>query len=362
MDSKQEKNLHHSKKMKIGISLGDLGGINGDILQRALLDLHQSEFFKNHELVLIGEEAAYNEILKKLELSESKFNQLKEIEESYCTWYQPYLDTYDSESFINNLLAENPTIETLLKSGQLQFSYLSASIDLLKEKKIDAIVNCPVNKDRINNYLARHEESSPHYPFRGQTEFYARNFDKKHVVMSFMGEKIKVALMSTHLPLKDVDAYLTKEMIETKMSIVHQALSKLFGLENPKLAVCGLNPHSGENGLIGDFEQRELIPALNQLQANKIEIKGPYPADSYFFQHLHTESDSNKADIICTMYHDQGTVPFKLLHFDDGVNVTLGLDFIRCSTDHGPAYDIALKKVASHKSLLNAIKLAAARY
>ena len=172
--------------------------------------------------------------------------------------------------------------------------------------------------------------------------------------MMMAGSKLRVTLVTIHCPLREVAHRLTIQAVYSMIRITHQALTIDFAIRSPQIAVAGLNPHGGENRLFGSEEQQVIGPAIEQAQKEHIDVSGPYPPDTLFFK-----AASGAFDAVVCMYHDQGLIPFKLLHFEDGVNVTLGLPIVRTSVDHGTAYDIAGKGLASHRSLDEAIKLAA---
>lgn len=209
--------------------------------------------------------------------------------------------------------------------------------------EVDAIVTAPVSKHFIQ--LS--------YPdFIGQTEFFAKMSNTEDVVMSFFSDKLVAGLLTTHCSLSEVASSLTKDMICKKIEIINTSLQRYFKILKPELALLGINPHAGEEGAFGSEEQRVMIPAIAQSQKMGIKITGPFPADTFF------AGNYKKYDMIISAYHDQVLIPFKMLSFDEGVNVTLGLPFIRASVDHGTAFDIAGKGIASEKSLVAAINLA----
>jgi len=172
--------------------------------------------------------------------------------------------------------------------------------------------------------------------------------------MMLAGDKLRVVLVTIHIPLKDVPLVLSKEKILQTIIITESSLSKRFGIENPIIAVAGLNPHAGEGSMFGDEEERIILPAVNLAQSQGFDVLGPYPPDTIFYH-----AQKGLYDAVICMYHDQGLIPFKMIHFADGVNTTLGLPIIRTSVDHGTAYDIAGKGIADPGSLTAAIKMAA---
>jgi len=207
------------------------------------------------------------------------------------------------------------------------------------------MVTAPINKAAI------HAAGSPH---PGHTELLAARCGVGEVVMMLAGERLKVCLVTTHLALADVPAALSSDGILATLRIADGALRRFFGIDQPRLAVLGLNPHAGEGGLFGDEEQRLIRPAIAAAQRLGIAATGPHSADTLF----HFAVQENACDAVVCMYHDQGLIPLKLLHFEDAVNVTLGLPIVRTSVDHGTAYDLAGSGRASEKSLVAAVKMA----
>lgn len=227
--------------------------------------------------------------------------------------------------------------------GRLALACLKEALRLIKEKKIDVLVTAPVNK---------HTVSQAGYFFRGHTEYFARACRVKNFAMMLIGRRLKVVLVTRHIALKEVARTLTAGQIYTTLRTSAWALRKYFGIVRPRIAVCGLNPHSGDEGLIGDEEERIIRPAV--IKAKRFaQIIGPCPADTIFHS-----AWRGSFDAVCAMYHDQGLIPLKMLAFNRGVNLTLGLPFVRTCPDHGTAYDIAGKNKADAGSMKEAIKLA----
>jgi 4-hydroxythreonine-4-phosphate dehydrogenase len=211
--------------------------------------------------------------------------------------------------------------------------------------KLDAITTCPINKQAMN---------AAGYPFPGHTELLAHLVGASSVAMMFLGSKWKIVLVTTHLPLKDVSKWITANRILSTLRLTGEGMKKHFGISHPKIAVLGLNPHCGEEGLLGDEEEREILPAITEARSLGIDVEGPFPADSFFDLSKYTTFD-----VVISMYHDQGLIPIKMHGFKEAVNFTLGLPFIRTSVDHGTAYDIAGKGLADPTNLVKAILTAA---
>ena len=231
--------------------------------------------------------------------------------------------------------------ETGKVPGKASFEYIIRSIKLAMAKKIDAVVTAPINKHSLHMAGIK---------FPGHTEIFAKYTKTKKYAMMLMGEKLKVILATIHTALKNVPEKLTVNGIASLLELVDRSLSKDFGIKDPSIAVCGLNPHAGEEGAFGDEEAKIIIPAIKKAKAMGIKADGPYPADTLFNKVVNHKTH----DAVLAMYHDQGLVPLKLLSFDTGVNVTLGLPIIRTSPDHGTAYDIAGTGKAGEKSILAA--------
>ena len=210
--------------------------------------------------------------------------------------------------------------------------------------RIDAVSTAPINKAAW---------ALAGLPWRGHTELLAELTGARRVAMMFHAERLNVVLATTHVPLAEVPRRLTRERIEEVVGLAHDELPR-FGYPRPRLAVAGLNPHAGENGLLGEEEERSVRPAVEACRARGIVVTGPEPADTLFVRALRGAFD---AVIAC--YHDQGLIPVKLVAFGDAVNVTLGLPIVRTSVDHGTAYDIAGRGVADPSSMIAAVRLAA---
>ena len=192
--------------------------------------------------------------------------------------------------------------------------------------------------------------------YNGHTEILAEKTKAAGFAMMLAGDKLRVVLVTIHIPLKDVPRALSQEKILQTITLTDSFLRTRMGVENPKIAVAGLNPHAGEGGMFGDEEQRLILPAVNLAKGQRFDVHGPYPPDTIFYH-----AQKGLYDAVICMYHDQGLIPFKMIHFTDGVNTTLGLPIIRTSVDHGTAYDIAGKGKADPGSLTAAIKMAAAQ-
>jgi 4-hydroxythreonine-4-phosphate dehydrogenase len=252
----------------------------------------------------------------------------------------------------------SPAVPGILNPANAQYvlSLLDQAADGCLDGCYDAMVTAPIQKSLINR---------ADISFTGHTEYLAHHCHTKHVVMmlcaclpaGFLGLKrprdLRVALVSTHLPLKEVPTALNYELVLETIQIVHQDLRAKFGIVQPKIRVAGLNPHAGESGHLGSEEIEIIAPAIERAKQEGIDVSGPYPGDTMF-----DAAALEEVDTFIAMYHDQGLAPFKFVSFGSGVNVTLGLPIIRTSVDHGTALDIAGKGVADSGSMLQALRLA----
>ena len=228
-------------------------------------------------------------------------------------------------------------------SGKAAFKAIKTSADLLIKEKADAVITAPISKTAIK--LAG-------YNYPGHTEMYGSWTKSKNFVMVFFSKKINAALTTIHEPLKNVPKLLTSKNIKSKIDVIVNMLRRDMNIEKPKIAVLGLNPHAGEEGLIGSEEKKTIAPVINNSEYSEY-LSGPFSPDAFFGRKLY-----ENFDLVLGMYHDQVLIPFKLLSFSSGVNYTAGLPIVRTSPDHGVAYDIAGKNIADEKSILEAFYLA----
>ena len=225
--------------------------------------------------------------------------------------------------------------------GRYALLSLKQAVESLKARNIDALVTAPIHKKNIQ---------SETFNYSGHTPYLKEVFGARDVAMLMTAENMRVALVTEHVPVQQIAQYITKENIISKLQIVHASLQEDFGIEKPKIAVLGLNPHAGDEGLIGNEEETHIQPSVKEMNRQGMLVYGPFSADG-FFAHGHYE----KFDAVLAMYHDQGLIPFKSLAAGEGVNYTAGLPAVRTSPDHGTAFDIAGKGIASHQSFLQAI-------
>jgi 4-hydroxythreonine-4-phosphate dehydrogenase len=226
-------------------------------------------------------------------------------------------------------------------AGQGALASLQRAVQDLKEGKIAAVVTAPINKHNIQ---------SETFKFAGHTEYFADAFEVKDNLMFLVCDELRVGVVTGHIPLGKVRGSITQERITGKINLMLDSLKKDFGIQKPKIAVLGLNPHAGEDGLLGNEEKEIIQQSIDTFKRKGHLIQGPFSADGFFgMKHY------KKFDGVLAMYHDQGLIPFKLLAFDEGVNFTAGMPIVRTSPDHGTAYDIAGKGTADENSMLQAI-------
>jgi 4-hydroxythreonine-4-phosphate dehydrogenase len=230
--------------------------------------------------------------------------------------------------------------------GKASIEYLDKALELFENKEINCLVTCPISKEAIN--LCG-------FKYAGHTEYLAKCTHSKNIVMMLLNDKLKFSLVTRHIPLKDVALYLSNDILYKNISLAHTCLKKLFLIKEPRIVVCGLNPHASDKGLLGNEENRFIKPAIEKIKAElKAHIDGPLSADVAIHKAMKKEYDC-----VIAMYHDQAMIPLKLSGFDTGVNLTLGLPFVRTSPLHGTAFDIAKNpKLANPNSLIQAIRLA----
>ena len=234
------------------------------------------------------------------------------------------------------------------QGGEIAFRSLKKATADLLHLNADIIVTAPINKDNIQN-----EE----FNFLGHTEYFTEKCNQNESLMLMAHHNLKIGLVTNHLPIEKISENIHESQILNKLLLMHQALKKDFAKSNPKIALLGLNPHSGDNGLIGNEEKLIIKPTILAAKKMNINVSGPFPADGFFANKNH-----KKFDGILAMYHDQGLIPFKILSNNEGVNFTAGLPIIRTSPDHGTGYDIAGKSIAKEESFKNALLMAKSIY
>ncbi|MBW2491361.1 MAG: 4-hydroxythreonine-4-phosphate dehydrogenase PdxA [Deltaproteobacteria bacterium] len=320
----------------VGITMGDPVGIGPEII---LLSLCKSSIYNICRPLVIGDfkilNAAKNCVRSKLHINP--------VKDPHKGIYK--IGTIDllnlSETIPDKVSWGNPTVET----GKAMMHYIKAAANLATKGRIAAMVTCPINKMAMQ---------VAGYPYNGHTELLAELTRSENVAMMLAGNRLRVVLVTIHVPLKEVPSLLSEQKVLLTIKLTWQTLRERFGLKTPRIAVAGLNPHAGEGGMFGNEEKNIIIPAIHDARNQGFDIAGALPPDTVFYQ-----AANGRYDAVVSMYHDQGLIPFKLIHFNDGVNITLGLPIIRTSVDHGTAYDIAGKGIADPGSLTAAITMAA---
>jgi 4-hydroxythreonine-4-phosphate dehydrogenase len=316
----------------IGITMGDPTGIGPEIIVKAL---SKKELFQACRPMVFGD----REVL----LRAAKMQALPVTVE--------VIDKIQEEGYLPQKIFLYPLSQlkaTSLhfgkpdqKCGEAMVKYIEEAVRWARNDTLNAITTCPINKQAIN---------AAGYRFSGHTELLAYLVGASSVAMMFLGTKWKVVLVTTHLPIKEISRWISRDRILTTIRMTDEGLKKFFGFTHPKIAVLGLNPHCGEEGLLGEEEKMEIIPAISEARSQGVEIDGPFSADSFFDLSGHSAFDA-----VISMYHDQGLIPIKMLDFNEATNFTLGLPFIRTSVGHGTAYDIAGKGVADPTNLIKAV-------
>ncbi len=312
------------KKPAIAITMGDPCGVGPEIIVKALM---RQEVFDACDPVVIGDPAALERAMGLLGTNPDALRPFRIV----CP---KSLGPED----IRYGLPGGRTCGAVVR-------YIETAVRMTLDREVDGICTCPIHKAHLNAHG---------FAFPGHTEFLQHLTGGGDVVMMLAGPRLKVSLVTIHEALADVPRLLDTDRILRTIRITGEALLRDFGLREPRLAVAGLNPHAGEGGLFGKEEEEVIRPAIEALMASPYVVTGPYPPDTIFRRAFNGEFDA----VVC-MYHDQGLIPIKLVHFDNAVNITLGLPVVRTSVDHGTAYDIAGTGSASPESLLAALSLAA---
>ncbi|MBN1198682.1 MAG: 4-hydroxythreonine-4-phosphate dehydrogenase PdxA [Bacteroidales bacterium] len=326
MDQTQDKEF----RIRIGISHGDINGISYEVILKTLQDQRLAE---NYTIILYGSSKVASYYRKLTEVNELNFNIIKKAEQAHPR--RPnILNVVDEEIRIDmgNL---TPV------AGELAYKALEMAMDDLLKGNIDVLVTAPINKKNIQ---------SEHFHFPGHTEYLADRCKADDSLMLMVTRSFRIGVVTGHIPLNQVAAALSAELIIRKIKLLNESLKQDFGIIKPRIALLALNPHAGDDGLIGDEDQRIIKPAIDEAFTNGILAFGPYPADGFF-----GTANFREFDAILAMYHDQGMIPFKLLSFDEGVNFTAGLPVVRTSPAHGTAFDIAGKNQANPNAFRHAL-------
>lgn len=319
-----------SDKPRIGITLGDINGVGPEVVIKALYD---GRILSLITPVIYGSTRSISFYKKLLNMEDFAYSHVK----GRGQFMPKIVNVVNCWEDSIEIAPGKPSLET----GKAAFLSLNQAAHDLKEGLIDALVTAPVDKSTIH---------STEFPFKGHTEFLAEYFNTSDYLMLMVSEKLRVGLVTEHLPIKDVSLMVTRDRVTIKLMIFEQTLQKDFGIQKPKIAVLGLNPHAGDGGLIGQEEETIIKPVINEMKNKNKLVYGPFAADGFFASGQHTRYDG-----ILAMYHDQGLIPFKTMAFENGVNFTAGLPAIRTSPDHGTGYSIAGKNQALEGSMRQAI-------
>jgi 4-hydroxythreonine-4-phosphate dehydrogenase len=319
-----------SDKIKIGISIGDVNGIGLEVIIKSLAELQILDYCTP---IIYGHTKVASYHRKALGMSDFAFNVITSADAANPKKVN-MINCWEEDVKID-LGVANET------GGKYALISLEKATDDLVSGAIDALVTAPINKHNIQ---------SETFKFPGHTEYLQERSGSKDVLMFLLSEDIRVGVVTGHIPLTSVAQSITKEKIVKKLVLMNESLKKDFWIEKPKIAVLGLNPHAGDNGLLGSEEEQIIMPAIQEAFDKGVICFGPYPADGFF-----GKGSFKQFDAVLAMYHDQGLIPFKTLAFSTGVNYTAGLNFVRTSPDHGTGYDIAGKNEADPSSFIEAI-------
>jgi 4-hydroxythreonine-4-phosphate dehydrogenase len=313
------------QKPVIGFSCGDINGIGIELIIKVLgdsriLDICTPVVFGSNKVINFYRKAIPEINFNSQAIKDYRFN--PKMVNVYTCWEE---EVNITPGILNEI------------GGKYAIKSLVAAVQALKEKKIDGLVTAPIHKKNVQ---------SADFNYSGHTPYLKAAFGVKDVVMLLTAENLRVALLTEHVPVSEIAGYVTRENILTKLEILNQSLQKDFGINKPRIAVLGLNPHAGDEGLVGSEEETIIKPAVKDAKQKDIMAFGPYSADAFF-----ARGQYEKFDAVLAMYHDQGLIPFKSLAIGEGVNFTAGIPGIRTSPDHGTAFDIAGKNKADESSL-----------
>ncbi len=321
------------RPIRVGISIGDINGIGPEVIMKALND---SRILLDCTPIIYGSSKVLAFHKKNLDLNEFNYQTVSSADEAT-----------GKKVFVVNLWKDEVEInfgELSEFAGKCAFESLEHATGDLASGKIDVLVTAPISKDAI---------SKAGFKFPGHTEYLADLSGLEEALMLMVSSTLRVALVTSHIALKDVPSKISQNLIADKIKAFNSSLIKDFGIRRPRIAVLGLNPHAGENGNLGKEESEIILPAIRSVESDGVLAFGPYAADGFF-----GSAARSKFDGVLAMYHDQGLAAFKALSFDEGVNFTAGLPIVRTSPDHGTAFDIAGKNLASGDSMRNAIYIA----
>ena len=319
--------------IRIGISIGEVNGVGPEVVMKTFSDTRMLQVCTP---VIYGSAKTLSFHRKALNIQDFNYNTVRNVKEIISRKVN-LLNCWEEEIKIEIGIASKLT-------GPYAFKALENATNDLANGYIDALVTAPIDKHTI-------QPDNPN--FKGHTEYLAEAFKTTDYLMFLVAGNLRVALVTGHVPLSKVAGLISKESILMKLKVMQTSLKRDFGIRKPRIAVLGLNPHAGDNGVIGNEDLEIIIPAIKEATNAGILAYGPYSADGIF-----GAGGYKNFDAILAMYHDQGLIPFKTLAFETGVNFTAGLPFVRTSPDHGTAYDIAGKNIASENSFREAVYLA----
>tara|TARA_B100000674_G_scaffold460037_1_gene437737 strand:- start:37 stop:1041 length:1005 start_codon:yes stop_codon:yes gene_type:complete len=319
-----------SRKINVGITIGDPNGIGIEIILKSLSDF---SLFKECNFI----------IYSSLDLIK-KQKQHFQIDTPSLTKTDSYEDLSDTKINVKEVFSNSQFNfgESDKQLSELGIISLKEAIKAIKGNKIDILVTAPINKDL---------SYSNSFKYKGHTDF-LKNYFSTNPLMLMISKELKIALLTDHIPLKDVSNAITENIVEQKIKALETCLINDFQIKKPKIAVLALNPHSGDNGVIGNEDKSIITPVVNSFKESFTSVYGPFSADTFF-----ANENYKKYDGVIASYHDQGLIPFKTISFGKGVNFTAGLPIVRTSPDHGTGFDIAGKGIADYTSFTNAIKL-----
>jgi 4-hydroxythreonine-4-phosphate dehydrogenase len=322
--------MQNENKPVIGLSCGDVNGIGLEIIIKTVADSRLLEIctpviFANNKVLNF-----YRKAIPDINFNFSSVKDLGRVNHRQVNMYNCWEEEVAITPGILNEIGGKYAVISLVTAAQA-----------LKDGKIDGLVTAPINKKNTQ---------SEEFNFTGHTPYLKNLFGAADVLMFMVAENMRVGLVTEHVPVKDIDKSITRENILGKLTLMNNSLKKDFGIDKPKIAVLGLNPHAGDDGLIGVEDEEIIRPAIKDAKQKDIFCFGPYPADAFFARGHH-----EKFDGVLAMYHDQGLIPFKSLAIGEGVNYTAGMEGIRTSPDHGVAFDIAGKNKADEASFREAI-------
>lgn len=335
MENKKREHKERSSRppVKVGISIGDINGIGPEVIMKALAD---NRMLIDCTPVIYGSTKVFSFYKKNVRVRDFNYQTIKSADDARKRKIN-VINVWNEETQINL----GQVSET---SGKYAFESLKSATSDLASGKIDVLVTAPISKDAMGK---------ADFKFPGHTEYLADMAGEEEALMLMVSSGLRVGLVTIHVPLKEVVEMITIDRVVEKIKAFNNSLKKDFGITRPKIAVFGLNPHAGESGKMGTEEQEIILPAINRAKNEGVLAVGPFPADGFF-----GSPNRSNYDGVLAMYHDQGLAAFKALSFEEGVNFTAGLPIVRTSPDHGTAFDIAGKNLASGESMRNAIYLA----